>query len=179
MAELKSRAAAHLLESRLFMDESALILRSQDLLLDSAYMMCLLARPLLILTVPMALLMQLDALFGHAPLRTGEPAVVTVDSRQDSITVPDGVAAETEPVYMPATNDTCWRTGPSRPASGTMRAGTRETTLAGGPGVAYLSHQNGIAYPKATIFCIHWLVWFLALSTVAAFLFRKRMRVVL
>ena len=181
IAELRSRAAAHLLEFRLFMDEPALILRSQrDLLVDNARLMGLLARPLLILAVPMGLLMwQLDALYGRAPLRVGEAAVVTSDSRPDSFVVPEGVAVETAPVYLQATNETCWRIRPSREVSGTLRAGTVKTRLVAGSGVAYLPNPNGITYPEATIFGLHWLIWFLILSTVGAFILRKPMRVVL
>jgi hypothetical protein len=181
MAEQRSRAAAHLLEFRLFMDEPALILRSQwDLLVDNARMMRLLAWPLLILAVPMALLMwQLDALYGRAPLRPGQAAVVTAQSHQSSITVPDGVAVETGPVYLQATNETCWRIRPSGPVSSTLRAGTRQTRIVAGSGVAYLPNPNGISYPRATIFGLHWLIWFLILSTFGAFILRKPMRVVL
>jgi hypothetical protein len=181
MAEARSRAAAHLLEFRLFMDEPALILRSQrDLLVDNARLMRLLARPLLILAVPMALLVwQLDALYARAALRPGEVAVVTTQSRQSSIAVPDGVAVETGPVYLQATNETCWRIRPSRAVSGTLHAGTRQMRLVAGSGVVYLPNPGGITYPNAKIFGIHWLVWFLVLSTIAAFLLRRPMRVVL
>jgi len=181
MAETRSHAAAHLLEFRLFMDEPALILRSQwDLLVDNARMMRLLARPLLILAVPMALLMwQLDALYARAPLRIGHAAIFTAEARQESIAVPDGVTVETGPVYLQATNETCWRIRPSRAVSGTLRAGTRQTRLVARSGVAYLPNPNGIFYPRATIFGFNWLVWFLVLSAIAAFLLRKPMRVVL
>jgi hypothetical protein len=163
------------------MDEPALILRSQrDLLVDNARLMRLLARPLLILAVPMALFVwQLDALYARAPLRPGEAAVVTTQSRQSSIAVPNGVAVETEPVYLQATNQTCWRIRPTHTVSGTLRAGTRQTRLVAGSGVTYLPNPNGIAYPRATIFGLHWLVWFLVLSAIVAFLLRKPMRVVL
>jgi hypothetical protein len=181
LAEVRSRAAAHLLEFRLFMDEPALIVRSQrDLLVDNARLIRLLARPLLILAVPMALLMwQLDALYARAPLRAGEAAIVTAQSRQSSIAVPDGVAVETEPVYLQATNETCWCIRPSRAVSGTLRAGTRQTRLVAGSGVVYLPDPSGITYPRATIFGLHWLIWFLILSTVGAFILRKPMKVVL
>jgi len=181
MAEVRSRMAAHLLEFRLFMDEPALILRSQrDLLVDNARLMRLLARPLLILVVPMALLMwQLDALYARAPLRPGEAAVVTAESRQSSIAVPDGVAVETEPVYLQARNETCWRIRPSRAVSGTLRAGALRTRLVAGWGVVYLPNPSRITYPNATIFGLHWLIWFLILSTIGAFILRKPMRVVL
>jgi hypothetical protein len=181
IAEVRSRMAAHLLEFRLFMDEPVLILRSQrDLLVDNARILRLLARPLLILVVPMALIVwQLEALYARAPLRPGEAAVVTTESRQSSIAVPDGVAVETEPVYLQATNETCWRIRPSRAVSGTLRAGSLKTRLVAGSGTAYLPNPDGITYPRATIFGLHWLVWFLVLSTIAAFLLRKPMRVVL
>jgi hypothetical protein len=181
MAEVRSRMAAHLLEFRLFMDEPALILRSQrDLLVDNARLMRLLALPLLILAIPMGLLMwQLDALYARAPLRPGQAAAVTTQERQSSIAVPDGVAVETEPVFLQATNQTCWRIRPTRAVSGTLRAGKRQTRLVAGSGVAYLPNPNGIAYPRATIFGLHWLIWFLILSTIGAFILRKPMRVVL
>jgi uncharacterized membrane protein (DUF106 family) len=179
--EVRSRMAAHLLEFRLFIDEPALILWSQrDLFVDNARMLRLLARPLLILVVPMALIVwQLEALYARAPLRLGEAAVVTTESRQNSITVPDGVAVETEPVYLQATNETCWRIRPSRTVSGMLRTGPRQSRLVAGSGVTYLLNPNGVTYPHAKIFGLHWLIWFLILSTIGAFILRKPMRVVL
>ena len=75
-----NRMLAHLMEFRLFIDEPALVMRAQsDLLVENWRLLRLLARPSLILIVPsIILLAQMDACYSRAPLRVGDPAVVTV-----------------------------------------------------------------------------------------------------
>jgi hypothetical protein len=181
----KSLAQAHLLEFRLFMDEPRQVLRSQrDLIADNLHLMRLLLPAFLALAVPMLLVMwQLDALYGRAPLRVGEAAVVSAESRQHSIAAPDGVTVETNAVYTQADRQTSWRIRPSLPISGQMRVGSRERRIVAGSGISYLpqpligNNAIEIAYPPATILGFHWILWFLVLSTVAGFLLRRPLRV--
>jgi hypothetical protein len=90
---------------------------------------------------------------------------------------------ETPPVYLASAGETCWRVRPTRPASGLIRIAGASTRLVAGPGIAYLPEPLfgrpaiEISYPPATVFGLHWLTWFLILSTVAAFLLRRPLRV--
>jgi hypothetical protein len=187
IAEVKRKIAAHLLEFRLFMDEPRVVLRSQAaLLVENARLLRLLVPPLLIMAVPIAALMwQLDALYSRAPLRVGEAAVVSTDSPQRAITVPDGVRVETETIYLPSAGDSCWRIRPVRAVSGTARVAELQARIVAGSGIAYLPdpiasrHRLEITYPHASVFGLHWVVWFFVLSTIAAFILRRPLRVVI
>jgi hypothetical protein len=185
IARAKAHAVAHLLEFRLFGDDPRQIFRSQQaLIMDNLLIMRLLLRPFLILTLPMALAMwQLDAMYGRAPLPVGEPAVVSAKSKHRSIAVPEGVEVETKPMYVEATAQTSWRIRPSRATLGTVRVAAIERRLMAGSRMAYLPApllgRNGIeiAYPRATILGLHWLVWFVVLSTIAGLILRYPFRV--
>jgi uncharacterized membrane protein (DUF106 family) len=185
IARAKARAQAHLLEFRLFMDDPLLIFRSQrDLLSDNVCILKELLRPLLILAIPTILVTwQLDALFGRAPLRIGEPAVVSVKLHQDSIAAPEGVVVETKALFIQATGETCWRIRPVHQTSGWLRVGHSDTRLVAGSGLAYLPDAIvgrsaiEITYPGATVLGIHWLAWFIVLSMTAAFVLRRPLQV--
>ena len=186
IARWKSQAQAHLLELRLFSDDPAQILRSQrELVIDNFRLMRLLLRPLLILALPTALaIWGLDALFRRAPLRVDEAAVVSADSRHSSIATPDGVVVETKPVFVQAMDQTSWRIRPLRAMSGTLRIGSMEERIVAGTGFAYLpdrfiaGNNIYIGYPRATVLGLHWLLWFVLFSLIAAFVLRRPMRVV-
>jgi hypothetical protein len=186
IARVKAQAHAHLLELRLFMDEPAQILRSHwALVVDNARMLRLLLPSLLILAVPMVLVLWgLDAMYGRAPLRVGEPAVVSTESRYNSISTPDGVIVETKPLFIQATGQRSWRIRPVRSASGIVTAGSGQRRIVAGSEIAYLpeplvgASPIQIGYPRATVFGVHWLVWFVLLSTAAAFVLRRPLRVV-
>jgi hypothetical protein len=94
LARVKEQAQAHLLEVRVYIDDPRQVLRSQRaLLVDNLRMWQLLLRPLVILAIPMSLAVwQLEALYGRAPLRIGEPVVVSAVSRQTAIATPDSVS---------------------------------------------------------------------------------------
>jgi hypothetical protein len=169
------------------MDDPRQVLRSQRALLaDNVRIMRLLLRPFLIVAIPMALAMwQLDALYGRAPLRVGEPAVVSAEWRQSAIGAPDGLMVETVPVYTQATSETSWRIRPLRPTSGIVRVASFERRIVAGSGIAYLPEpvvgRNAIdiRYPRATVLGLHWLVWFVMLSAIASFILRRPLRVAL
>lgn len=185
IATTKAHAQAHLLEFRLFVDDPLLVLRSQrDLVIDNIRLMRLLLPAFLILAVPMVLVMwQLEALYGRAPLRVGEAAVVSAPSQQHSIVAPDGLVVETKPVYIEAEQQTSWRVRPSRATAGMLRVGSVERRIVAGSGISYLPEplvgRSGInvPYPRATVLGLHWLVWFLLLSTVASLILRRPLRV--
>lgn len=185
LARAKSSAQAHLLEFRLFLDDPPVLLRSQvALLADNLRIMRLLLKPLLVAALPMVLIFwQLDALYGRAPLRVGEAAIVSTPDRQPELQVPTGIAVETKPLHIQATGETVWRIRPGREMSSILRAGSVQTKVVAGKGVAYLPQPLtgrgpiDIAYPRATVLGWPWLAWFLILSTLAAFLLRRPMKV--
>ena len=76
----KKKMQAYLLELRLYGDDPALIFRTQwNLLASNMRYLGLMFKPALILTVPMVLLLvHMDAIYGIAPLQSGETAIVTV-----------------------------------------------------------------------------------------------------
>jgi hypothetical protein len=133
----------------------------------------------------MALLMwQLDALYGRAPLRPGEAATVSRAAYAAAIDAPDALAVETKPVHIRATGETSWRIRPRYPTAARLRIDNEETRIVAGNGIAYLPvrllgrERIVVGYPRATVMGLHWAVWFLLLSAIAAFLLRRPMRVV-
>lgn len=185
IATTKAHAQAHLLEFRLFMDDPVLVLRSQrDLLIDNMRLMRLLLPAFLILAVPMVLVMwQLDALYGRAPLRVGEAAVVSAAFQQHLIESPGAIVIESKPVYIQAEQQTSWRIRPARATSGMLRVGSIQRRIVAGSGISYLpeplvgKRAIEVGYPRATVLGLHWLVWFLLLSTVAGLILRRPLRV--
>ena len=130
IARLRRVSQAHLLEFRLFQDDPTQILQSQRaLIVDQVRLMARLFRPLLILIVPMLFIMwQLDALYGRAPLRVGEAAVISIDSREHGIEAPVRASVETKPVFTQATGQTSWRI---RPSHETIRSRENRTVADG------------------------------------------------
>lgn len=146
-----NRMLAHVMEFRLFVDEPALILRAQrDLFAENWRLLLLLLRPSLILTIPFLLLLgQMDAWYGHAPLRAGAAAIVTAQFRTAhpagiNLRVPQGIDVETPGVQVASLNQISWRIRPRVAASGEMHlSGTDATkTIAAGEGVHYLSERR-------------------------------------
>jgi hypothetical protein len=149
----KSLVTAHLLEFRLFMDEPWLILRAQrDLIVANARFLKLMLRPVVVLALPMALLLAaMEAFYGHAPLRVGEPAIVTAQLKQDdaslSLNAPNGIAVETPPVRVPADRQVSWRIRPLRATNAELRLVGADhavsKSISAGAGVHYLSERRG------------------------------------
>jgi len=151
---LKGLVTAHLLEFRLFMDEPRLILRAQrDLILANLRFIRLMLRPVLILTVPMALLLvEMDAFYGRAPLVPGEAAIVTTQSKTDPaglplvLKAPPGIAVETSGVRVPAEHQVSWRIRPLLAIAGSLElssgGNTIRKTISAGSGIHYLSERR-------------------------------------
>src|SRR5262249_30766376 len=120
----RKKIRAHLLELRLFADEPALIWRAQMNLVRESLRFCkLMWRPVLILAPPMTwLFIQLDRVYGWAPLPVGCPAVVTVQMNRPPgaedasalLTAPDGIEVETPAVRVVREKQISWRIRPAR-----------------------------------------------------------------
>src|SRR5580698_10562418 len=82
-----NRMMAHVMEFRLFINSPALVLRAQrDLLRENFHLLRLILRPCALLALLFIILFpQLDAMYGHAPLAVGAPAVVTARLAGDAI----------------------------------------------------------------------------------------------
>jgi len=191
----RRRVRAHLLAMRLFGDDPVVILRSQGRLLwwNLRYI-ALLLPPFLVVAVPLYFAWDsLDALWGRAPLRPGDTTVVTAGLRGDlssvKLIVPSWLAVESPAVHVAADGEVSWRVRVLRPGSGelTVRAdGARVSRgIEARPGMHYLAErmkEGGsvgwveVRYPSADF---NWVIWFCAISTVAALAVRGRMRVTL
>lgn len=207
---IANRMLAHLMEFRLFIDEPALVIRAQrDLFVDNWHLLRALIRPSLILVIPFVLLLaQMEAYYGRAPLRIGDPAVVTVQFKS-SDTAPTAavmlkaaaaIKVETPGVRIVALNQVSWRIRPIEPSSGQLRViePGRVVTKAvfADHGMHYVTRRRvsslaafsldpqfgeppfadssvdwvEVLYPSATILHLHWLIWFLLVSSAAAIL---------
>jgi hypothetical protein len=132
--QVKNRMKAHLLELRLFVDEPAVIWQAQKgLIAANGHYLALMARPLVIIGVPMTLLVALlDPYFGVAPLPLGRSTIVTVQLSQPmdaSLELPDGITVETSPVRIPGMRQVSWRIRPDRSTSGALRIGVGGVTV--------------------------------------------------
>ena len=149
----KGLVTAHLLEFRLFMDEPRLILKAQrDLIVANARFMKLMLRPVVVLALPMTLLLAaMEAFYGHAPLRIGDPAIVTAQMKHEDISLtlkaPDGITVETPPVHVAANRQVSWRIRPLRATNAALEVVRRDRAIAksisAGAGMHYLSERRG------------------------------------
>ena len=78
--ESKDRIKAYLLEIRIFKDDLGILLSAQKrLLIYNGIYMSHAIKPLLFMIVPVALLIiQMDAWYGHRPLRIGESTILSI-----------------------------------------------------------------------------------------------------
>lgn len=157
---------AHLFEFRLFSDEPAILLRAQqDLLRANARLLRQALVPSIILVIPIALLMFCgDHLLARAPLRIGDPTVLTSRSSTSS-QLPDGLVVETPSVWVTSEHQAYWRVRPLKQMAGTVKAGS---------GVHWISSSGTsgiiVQYPPATVFGVSWLVWFFIASCIGSVL---------
>jgi hypothetical protein len=133
------RVHAHLLEFRLFYDEPRLIWRAQkSILRENLRFFLLMLRPGIILTLPMAwLLVQLEAVYGYAPLTIGQTSVITAqvsgqfmpEDFAATLQMPPGFSLQTAPVRSMADRQISWRVRPLRSAGGSLRLGFRGAAI--------------------------------------------------
>jgi hypothetical protein len=157
---------AHAMELGLFLDSPALVFRAQrDLLRENIQLLRLVIIPSGILAVLFAILFQpMNATFGYGALPAGEPSVVTVrmdPMRTAQLEPPDGIVVETPGVRILHDHEISWRIVPQRPISGALKFRIGQRTV-----------PTEIRYPKTNILGLSWLVWFAAVSSVSALLFR-------
>lgn len=153
--QARNRLFAHLLEFRLFYDDPALIWRAQKgVVRENLRLLALLAKPVLIMTLPMAwLLVQLETVYGYAPLAIGKPTVVTAQMTNELIPADAGatlegsreISVETPAVRSLTDWQISWRIRPVRPVCGGLRLKIRgaeigKTICAGTRGV-FLSRR--------------------------------------
>ena len=176
-----NRMIAHVMEFRLFLGTPSLVLRAQrDLLRENLRLLRLILLPCAMLAVVfIALFPQLDALFGHTPLRPGEPSVISARIDGDAtLEAPPGIRIESPPVHSLRDHQVSWRVRPLGTASGdlTIVQGGRVLTkrIVAGHGfiAAYSSRAIDIRYPPRSVLGTHWLVWFFLISGVAALVYR-------
>jgi hypothetical protein len=184
-----NRMMAHVMEFRLFLDSPVLVLRAQrDLLRDNLQLLRMVALPGAILAaVFLVLYPQLDAIYGHAPLRTGERSVVTVQlgdlPEPPSLEAPAGIAVETPGVRVVHDRQVSWRVRPLGRTSGELklrydgRVLTKQIVAGGGLiyglRIPFISPAIDIRYPRASILGVNWMVWFFLISSGVAIAWRR------
>jgi hypothetical protein len=125
------RLQARVLEMRLYSSEPALMWAAQKALLrDNLRWLALMLPPTLVLTLPLAwLFVQVDSIYGRAPLAVGGTAVVTVKLERAlepadaaaTLQAPPGIAVESPPVRVFAERQISWRIRALRPVRGNLR----------------------------------------------------------
>jgi hypothetical protein len=176
-----NRMIAHVMEFRLFLDTPSLVLRAQrDLLVENLRVLRLILLPSIMLAVVFVVLFpELDALYGHKPLRPGEASVVTARIGGDvTLEVPPGINIETPPVHSLHDHQVSWRVRPVGTTAGDLRIsqGGRvlKRRIVAGKGFigGYSSRTIDIGYPRRSVWGAHWLVWFFLISGAAALAYR-------
>lgn len=183
-----NRMIAHVLEFRLYLDSPALVFRAQrDLLRENLHLLRLITLPCAVMAALFILLFpSLDTMYGHVPLRPGEPSVVTLQLENSlappSLDVPAGIRVETPGMYVVHDRQISWRIRPLGNSSGILTllyGGNKHTKqIAAGSGLLYgwqppfVHTPIDIRYPARSILGANWMVWFFLLSTVAAVAFK-------
>jgi hypothetical protein len=130
-------------------------------------------------------------------------AQVKHDGSSLSLKAPDGIAVETPPVHIVAGLEVSWRIRPLRATNAELELILADRAIAksvaAGSGMHYLSERRGslanlllrpteaplsdaevawieVRYPAATVYGLHWLIWFFAISGVTALALRRRFR---
>ena len=156
ISETKKRLQAYLLELRLYGDDLSLVWQAQkNLVTSNLRYIGLMLRPMLVLTVPLAvLLIHLDAFYGRAPLRVGEAGIVTMqvsgrlgsNAPAPALHAPDGIAVETPAVRAINSGQMSWRIRASKPVTGKLRFVWRDKewvkSVAGGGAQRYVSSRR-------------------------------------
>lgn len=139
LRQSRARMLARLFEFRLFYEEPMLVWRAQKAFTrELLRLLGLVARPALLLGLPTAwLLVQLEAVYGYAPLEVGRPAIVTVQMANEltaadaaaRLAAPPELAIETPPVRSLTDRQISWRVRPLRPVCGSVRVEIRGAAI--------------------------------------------------
>lgn len=198
----RRRVMSHLLAMRLFAAEPSVVLRSQlRLLAWNARYLALLLPPFLGVAIPLYFAWDsMDALWGRASFAPGDTAIVTAKFRGSpppaQLIAPAWLDVETPPVRILAENAVAWRVRVRQADSGeiSVRAGSEiaNKRIEARPGLHYRAERAAargpiewieVRYPRARVGVLgvdaSWVVWFCAISTLAALALRGRMRVTL
>jgi hypothetical protein len=176
-----NRIVAHLMELQLFIDSPRVVLRAQrDLIRQNLRLLRLLLPASVIPAMVFVLLFpQLDAMFGHAPLRVGEHSVVTAQAGATQLDAPAGITVETPAVVDNHAGQAGWRVRPIGRVTGEMRVHYGDGRVIATPIVAGGGWINGwrlpfraaaidIRYPHRDFYGLHWTLWFFPISLLAA-----------
>jgi hypothetical protein len=178
-----NRMMAHVMEFRLFLDSPAVVLGAQrDLIRENLRLLRLIFIPCAILAVLFVVLFpQLDAMYGHAPLRTGERSIVTArlsGPATPTLQAPQGIAIETPGVRTVYDRQVSWRVRPIGKTSGDLKlrydGRTITKRIVAGSGFIYgwtlpfSSPAIEIRYPRKTVLGVNWMVWFFLISSAVA-----------
>ncbi len=177
-----NRMIAHVLEFRLFLDSPALVLRAQrDLARENLHLLRLILLPCMILAIIFLILFpQLDAMYGHAPLRVGEPSVVTAAIDDDGVLeAPAGIVVETLGVRSIHDRNVSWRVRPLGLTAGELkfrhdgRVLTKQIVAGSGLIYGFSSPKIKLHYPRISVLGVNWMIWFFLISTTAAIGYRR------
>ena len=113
----KDQLKAHLLAVRLFQDQLPVVLASYvRIIRGTGRYLRLALKPLLIVILPLIILIvQLDRYLGFAPIKIGQPFLVTVHAERpevlDALALipPPGIETTAPPVHVPSDNEVIWR----------------------------------------------------------------------
>ncbi|MCW5980593.1 MAG: hypothetical protein KIT09_21110 [Bryobacteraceae bacterium] len=162
----KKKLQAHLLEMRLYADDPGVILRAQkNLMVQNLRYFALMLKPALAATVPMiALLLILDGYYGKAPLKIGEPAIVTVqmedaarvNAAPPKLEAPPAIVIETPAVRAVGERQASWRIRPAAEFRGDLRVvanGVSATkSIAAGDGRRFVSSRRVHSIPALLLY---------------------------
>jgi hypothetical protein len=178
------RMMAHVMEFRLFLNSPALILRAQrDLVRENLHLLRLVLVPCAILAVLFILLYpQLDAMYGHVPLKAGERSVVTAPLRCPVLEAPAGIEIEAPGVRVIHDREISWRIRPLGKISGELlvRCDGRvlKRQIVAGAGLIhgwklpFTKPAIEIRYPRTTVLGVNWMIWFFLISSAVAIGYR-------
>jgi hypothetical protein len=175
------RIIAHLMELQLFLDSPRVILRAQrDLVRENVRLLRLVAPASFVPAVIFVLLYpQLDALFGHSPLRVGAATVITARVDDARLEAPVGFVVETAAVHNLHDREVSWRLHPVGQATGDLKVHARDGRVANRRIVAggglidgwrfpFTAPAIDIRYPRRDYFALPWFVWFFVISLAGA-----------
>ncbi len=178
----RNRMMAHVMEFRLFLDSPALVLRAQrDLLRENLHLLRLILLPCVILALMFVVLFpQLDAMYGHRPLKAGERAIVTAHARADAtLEAPPGIEVETPGAWNVYEGQISWRVRALGRVSGELKIGSLTKRIVAGGGlidgwkIPFRSPEIEVQYPRAAVLGVNWMVWFFVISSGVAIGYRR------